>query len=616
MGTRQYIGARYVPKFYVNADDGSSLWENNVIYEPLTWVTRPNFRMYLSRQTVPATVGAPEDNIQYWLEVGNFNGYIRDLQNQIDSIVNSLNGYGDRISAVEGEISEIDGRFDTVEGNITALSSRVRTVENEITQIDSRFDTVEGNITTLSNRVGTVELNITALQNEINNVNNFKFWHGKKVVVYGDSLSANPNGYWKKLTDRDSSIRLTNRSVSGSTIDSAATAIGSASDLASFDIAVIAFGTNEWQNMWWEDKIKSEFRNCFDALKVKIASNADSQVVVITPPYSYRDFGGINTEANLVGLTLEDTNDIIAEVAKEYGYPVLNFYDCSSCNHSNYTYRLDNDSGIYVHPKGDFITELSYIVERWDGTGYHGKPYIMGKNILNIVEFANYSWRVTQNHFVNVIPAKYQNGICMLLPAGANAHTAFKRALSADCEYNLRLWSSVDLGIVITDGTNVVYQITAGGYGREFRARINIPEDGYYHIYFNTSAECLVGGLCMSRADGVEQENLWNTCSLTGATSGNVAYKLNGDEITLNTTQITVPANTLPEITLLGMPNLPSGQAMIIETAGSMSSPELVPAVFDGNKLKYQRSFSSQTYYQVYSSPIKVKCYNFSFQTS
>lgn len=86
MSTRQYIGARYVPKFYQNSVDGSAAWESNVVYEPLTWVTLTNGHIYLSRKQVPATVGIPSQNVDYWLDVGSYNGFIESLQEQIDAL--------------------------------------------------------------------------------------------------------------------------------------------------------------------------------------------------------------------------------------------------------------------------------------------------------------------------------------------------------------------------------------------------------------------------------------------------------------------------------------------------------------------------------------------------
>ena len=92
MATRQYIGARYVPKFYQNSVDGSTQWESNVVYEPLIYVTLTNGHMYISKKQVPATVGSPASNIDYWLDIGSYNGFIDELQSQIDDLVTDVNG--------------------------------------------------------------------------------------------------------------------------------------------------------------------------------------------------------------------------------------------------------------------------------------------------------------------------------------------------------------------------------------------------------------------------------------------------------------------------------------------------------------------------------------------
>ena len=106
MSTRQYIGARYVPKFYTNSVDGSSLWESNVVYDPLTYVTLSNAHMYISKKQIPATVGTPASNAEYWLDVGSYNGFIDDLQNQINDI-NDVT-----IPALESDIDDLEDRVD------------------------------------------------------------------------------------------------------------------------------------------------------------------------------------------------------------------------------------------------------------------------------------------------------------------------------------------------------------------------------------------------------------------------------------------------------------------------------------------------------------------------
>ena len=99
MGLHQYIGARYTPKFYQNSLDPTTCeWESNVTYEPLTIVTTANDHCYISKKTVPDTVGTPADNMEYWLETGNFNAYIQDLQDQIDIIDSDVDSLKTRIN--------------------------------------------------------------------------------------------------------------------------------------------------------------------------------------------------------------------------------------------------------------------------------------------------------------------------------------------------------------------------------------------------------------------------------------------------------------------------------------------------------------------------------------
>ena len=70
MATRQYIGARYVPKFYDY--NGSPNWRPGVEYENLTIVTR-NGNSYTSKKPVPSDIGEPENNPEYWVSTGLYN---------------------------------------------------------------------------------------------------------------------------------------------------------------------------------------------------------------------------------------------------------------------------------------------------------------------------------------------------------------------------------------------------------------------------------------------------------------------------------------------------------------------------------------------------------------
>lgn len=83
MATRQYIGARYVPKFYENSD-GTSEWRSGVIYEPLTIVTWSG-NSYTSKKVVPANVGNPSANPAYWVATGIFNQQLDDVSTRLAS---------------------------------------------------------------------------------------------------------------------------------------------------------------------------------------------------------------------------------------------------------------------------------------------------------------------------------------------------------------------------------------------------------------------------------------------------------------------------------------------------------------------------------------------------
>lgn len=84
MSERQYIGARYVPKFYENSLGGAE-WTSNTQYEPLTIVTR-NGNSYTSKKPVPSNIGAPEDNGEYWVSTGIYNEQIETYRAEVEAI--------------------------------------------------------------------------------------------------------------------------------------------------------------------------------------------------------------------------------------------------------------------------------------------------------------------------------------------------------------------------------------------------------------------------------------------------------------------------------------------------------------------------------------------------
>lgn len=91
MATRQYVGARYVPKFYQNTQNpDSSEWEANQTYEALTIVTYNN-GSYTSKIPVPAGIGNPVQNPTYWVNTGNYNAQVEQYRQETQDVQASTN---------------------------------------------------------------------------------------------------------------------------------------------------------------------------------------------------------------------------------------------------------------------------------------------------------------------------------------------------------------------------------------------------------------------------------------------------------------------------------------------------------------------------------------------
>lgn len=100
MANLQYIGARYVPKFYFNPDDSSNDWKSGVLYEALTIVTYNN-DSYTSKITVPESVGNPTDNPQYWACTTKYTAALQALQTTVGDHEN-------RIDTLEANDAKVD----------------------------------------------------------------------------------------------------------------------------------------------------------------------------------------------------------------------------------------------------------------------------------------------------------------------------------------------------------------------------------------------------------------------------------------------------------------------------------------------------------------------------
>lgn len=115
MAVTQYIGARYVPKFYENSDN-TAAWRAGVEYEPLTIVTY-NGNSYTSKKPVPASVGNPSDNPVYWAATGLYN-------EQIAALTQEVGGLSDAVDTLDSKIDSMTAGYVVCVGDSYVTGTR------------------------------------------------------------------------------------------------------------------------------------------------------------------------------------------------------------------------------------------------------------------------------------------------------------------------------------------------------------------------------------------------------------------------------------------------------------------------------------------------------------
>lgn len=142
MAQRQYIGARYVIKIYENTEvSGSAEWQANTRYEPLTMVTFQN-NSYLSKQPVPAYIGNPAQNPDYWVATGMYNGQIASLQRAVAELETALNAESStrlyKDTSLENAINlERDNRVSAIAQVVSNLNNEIAARENAISSLQN-----------------------------------------------------------------------------------------------------------------------------------------------------------------------------------------------------------------------------------------------------------------------------------------------------------------------------------------------------------------------------------------------------------------------------------------------------------------------------------------------
>ena len=115
MANRQYVGARYVPKF---ADPVE--WNRALSYEALTIVTHLG-NSFTSKKPVPA--GIDIGNAEYWVNTGNYNEQVATYQQQVVNVTELVTNMKSKLPVADmSNIITVGAKgcmFDTINAAIT-----------------------------------------------------------------------------------------------------------------------------------------------------------------------------------------------------------------------------------------------------------------------------------------------------------------------------------------------------------------------------------------------------------------------------------------------------------------------------------------------------------------
>ena len=127
MAIRNYVGARYVPKF---ADPVE--WQANTSYEAMVIVTYNN-ASYTSKVPVPPTVGNPAENSKYWALTGNYNAQVEEYRQETETVRNNLSA----------EITARENADTTITNTITQNQQATQENINSINKFNAQSNTIK-----------------------------------------------------------------------------------------------------------------------------------------------------------------------------------------------------------------------------------------------------------------------------------------------------------------------------------------------------------------------------------------------------------------------------------------------------------------------------------------
>lgn len=133
---RQYVGARYVPKFASPID-----WKSGTSYEAMTIVAYNN-SSYTSKVPVPATVGNPANNPQYWALTGNYNAQVEEYRQDVINNTTELNTTINNLKTeTENSVQQVQEQTNEIQSN---LAQEINDRKKKDEELEKNFITPYG----------------------------------------------------------------------------------------------------------------------------------------------------------------------------------------------------------------------------------------------------------------------------------------------------------------------------------------------------------------------------------------------------------------------------------------------------------------------------------------
>ena len=287
VGTRQYIGARYVPIFG-RKEETSIQWDNSAPYEPLT-IVQYQGNSYTSRQYVPAGVNIL--NEEFWALTGNYNA-------QIEAYRQEVQGFSGRIAAIEEsdetQNAQIAGTADS------GLKTLIDANTEHLTAVDGQLaGTADSGLKTLisanTEHLAAVDGQLTIVNTKL--VGPIAAYRDSVCVVFGDSftdarVAYSEYGQWPDTIADTFGFDLRNYAVSGSGIvhgnanlvtevNRAANEM-SAADKAKTSVIIMYYGYNDLSNNVANADIVNNFRTF-----INVAHTNFPNARIIAIPFNY-----------------------------------------------------------------------------------------------------------------------------------------------------------------------------------------------------------------------------------------------------------------------------------------------------------------------------------------